>query len=475
MICITGGERRLSDLVHRISTHAHYPLQEVRLDLLDRIGEELFPLLRSPRLIVTCRTQTEGGKFTGSESERYQILLRALAEQPGYLDVEYSTPREYRQALYPQRGTTKIILSHHQFIASDQYLAQFESLAAEKEADLLKVAISVEDPADLFPLYRLLRQEQRSVIRIGMGTGGLLSRALPSRFGSPWSYVIPDGALPIAPGQLSVSMAQTWRVSEERYCTPLGVLGGPQVHTSPGPVVYNRLFGKHNLAYLYLPISTKRPIETLALLQELGFAGCSVTMPAKELLVQHLDSLLPPSTQLGAINTIQLLNGCRIGMNTDFEAVYDLFKTFAPGPALILGAGGAARAAAFALHALNFSLAITGRTFSRTQELAKNFQAEALPWEQRGRWPFQYLINATPIGMDGTSSPLPQETSWQQRVVLDMVNTAEPTPLIRQVQEGGGQAIPGLEMWLRQGATQMRFLIGHQFTTEDLREAYNPG
>jgi 3-dehydroquinate dehydratase/shikimate dehydrogenase len=469
MICITGSERTVETLAQRLEAHRQFSLQEVRLDLLERIDEQVYPLLRSPGVVVTCRSVSEGGAFRGSESERLHLLARALVEEPGYVDLELSTTATFRHEVFACRGKTRLILSVHHYAADREYLERAGGMQRE-EADLLKVAVTVEDAADLAPLRRCLSDEERPVLRIGMGDAGLLSRALFSRFGSPWTYVVPDGSPAVAPGQLSVSECRAFRVEEAEHLTPLGLLGGPVVLRSPGPQVYNRLFAARGLPFVYLPVVTGRPLETLDLLQELGFGGASVTMPAKERLVSCMDELASPAEEARAVNTVLLGPGGRVGLNTDVHALHALLADQPGVPALVLGAGGAARAAVVALRSLQCPVAVSARDPEKAATFAASFGVPAVPWEDRGRHAFAVLVNATPCGTDGALSPMPPDVGWTGRTALDMVLSRDgSTSLLAQVTRGGGRAIPGTEMWLHQGARQMASLVGAPISVEELR------
>jgi len=268
---------------------------------------------------------------------------------------------------------------------------------APAEADLLKLAVAVDDAADLLPLLSLPHHTARPLILIGLGQAGLASRLLYRRFGSPWTYVVPDGAAPVAPGQLSVREALGWRIGQQ--LTPLGLLGGPGVMRSPGPRVYNALFRQRQLPFIYLPVITARPGPVLALLQALGFAGCSVTMPLKRGIAEALRG--PDKV----VNTAICRDGVWIGANTDIDAVQSLLAPYAGRAALLLGAGGAAHAAAVVLGRLGCPTTVCARSVERASALAFESGLQLLPWADRGRPPFDLLVNATPIGTDGGRRP----------------------------------------------------------------------
>jgi 3-dehydroquinate dehydratase / shikimate dehydrogenase len=467
VICLTGRETRITELALRLDRYAQLPLQEVRLDYLTDLNDSVYPLLRSPHLVVTCRSHHEGGHFTGSETERAQVLRRALAQQPGYLDVELSTDPQQRLVLYQQRGATRIIASWHQVSAGSDPQGPLAELAQEP-AQLLKVATMMQDAAEIQHLLQVLPHQDRPVLRIGLGPAGLLSRALYGRCGSPWTYVALGEQERTAAGQLTLEVARAWRIDQQERLALLALLGGSQVVRSWGPLVYNRLFAARDNPFLYLPVVTTQPQRALDLLRQLGCVGVSVTMPAKEALLGRMDELRDDAEAIGAINTVLLRGDRLIGLNTDAGAIAELLAPYAAKPALVLGTGGASRAAIWALRQLRCPVTVTGRTGAHAQRLAAATQVATIPWGSREEQNFSLLVNATPCGSDGQSSPMPNNMDWTQRVVLELVAVPEQTPLLAQVARGGGKGISGKTMWLHQGARQIAALTGLPCTPREL-------
>ena len=464
-LCVTGVEKSAAEVAARIRASPD-TLHEVRLDLLERVDEPALSLLASPRVVATCRSREEGGGFAGSEQERRRVLERALERGPGWLDVEAAAERPWRDALRKKAvGRTRLVLSYH---GADRSRA--EALSQEP-ADVLKVAMSVADAAELTPLKALLAGERRPVIRIGMGEAGLLSRILFRRFGSPWSYVAADTSGPTAPGQLLLARARALRVEEADGLTPLGVIGGPQVLTSNGQRVYNRLFAARALPFHYLPVVSQRP-DVLSLLEQLGFAGVAVTMPAKVTLMAHVHEFDEAAREVGALNTVVLRQGRRLGRNTDLPAIRALVSEGNGRRALVLGAGGAARAAVCALRGLGWEVAVCGRTPARLAPL-EALGARTVDWARRGEEEFALLVNATPVGSDGQSDPLPAEVPLAGREVLDLVASPKPTPLIARALAAGARATAGTEMWLRQGTLQMKAIADLDLSVEEISEHLN--
>jgi 3-dehydroquinate dehydratase/shikimate dehydrogenase len=474
MLCVTAAERNAAALASRLRAHADAALQEVRLDALDRIDDSLLELVGRRDRVVTCRSRDARGAFGGTERERFELLSRVLRRGPGYLDVELSSDPELRRELFARRGKTRIVLSHHEWTAGRAGL-RGESLAALarqlacQPADVVKIAVTVDDAAELGSLRDALPHETRPVVRVAMGPAGLLSRALPARFGSAWTYVAADGSAGTAPGQLGFSQARAWRVDERAVLTPIGLVGGEQVLRSPGPTAYNALLAARGAPFIYLPVPTERPVETLALLEALGFAGVSVTMPAKEALLERVHALMASAARAGAINTVRLCHGRRVGLNTDVAAVRLLLSDLGGARALVLGAGGAARAAVVALLEQGCSVAVSSRSAERARSLGAALPVASVPWEERDRTPFDVLVQATPCGADGVADPMPPGVEWAGRTVLDMVLVPRASPLLVRVARGGGRAIAGIEMWLRQGALQLSALTGLRVEAEELR------
>ncbi|MGC4120034.1 MAG: type I 3-dehydroquinate dehydratase [Myxococcales bacterium] len=331
------------------------------------------------------------------------------------------------------------------------------------------MAFPVSDAAELAAVRQVLAKDGRPTVRIGMGDAGLLSRLMPHRFGSPWSYVASDAGNTTAPGQVTVSRARGLRAHEAHRLTPMGVIGGPQVLYSNGQRAYNAYFAAERLPFHYLPIVSSRP-QVLDLLEALGFAGVAVTMPAKIAFMPHVHELDAAAKAAGALNTVRFQGGRRFGLNTDLPSLASLLPHARPeGQALVLGAGGAARAAVCALRSLGWEVLVANRTHEHAVAL-EPLHARAVHLADLDRESFDVLVNATPVGSDGESDPAPG-IPLKGRTVLDVVMHAATTPLMaRAAAEGAKAAFSGTEMWVRQGVLQMRAIAGLELSASRLRE-----
>ena len=253
-----------------------------------------------------------------------------------------------------------------------------------------------------------------------------------------------------------------------------GVMGWPVAHTR-SPAIHNHWIAQHGLkgAYVQLPVQPDRLETAIRGLAALGFAGCNVTVPHKVSAMQFMDELHPTARRVAAINTIVVQpDGRLLGMNNDgagyIQSLRDADATWRgdAGPALVLGAGGAARAIVVALLYEGVpELRITNRTLERAQELAKDFgdQVTVVPWTQRNAAMAgaSLLVNTTTLGMHG-QAPLDValDALPQTAMVSDAIYIPLETPLLTQARLRGHRTVNGLGMLLNQARPAFQSWFG---------------
>ncbi len=189
-----------------------------------------------------------------------------------------------------------------------------------------------------------------------------------------------------------------------------------------------------------------------------GFAGVNVTIPHKQAAFALSDELTPAAQRAGAVNTLVFKNGRIHGDNTDgqgFLANLREKNAFPTGPALILGAGGAARAIAAALDEAAIPVAICNRTLDRADALAKQLNLALIPWDERAEVlsGFALLVNTTSLGMTGQPPlDMPLTAAWEELIVADIVYTPLETPLLAAARAKNLKTVEGLGMLLHQAA-----------------------
>lgn len=449
MICVTGAERDLASLSARI-TSAGDSLCEVRADHLDTIDDDLFSLVEreGPRILFCCRAPSEGGAFTGSEADRVALLERAAHAGARFVDIEHHVPFE-------RFDPSRVVLSWHDFAGAGALVEMARALAPRRPG-VLKLAVQIEDAAELERLREARALIDGPAVLIGMGRAGLLSRVRYASLGSEWTYVAADRAGATAPGQLDLAEARAMGLPDTRDAPFCALVGGPQVFSSPGPRVYNACYRRRALPMSYLPIITTSLSQTLPLLAKLGLRGASVTMPLKSEALA-LSTPDPLAAAVGSVNSLRPSAGGWEGTNTDVEGVRAPLAGLSPrGTALILGAGGAARAAAHACRGLGLRVIVSARSPRGPDEV--------VPWEDRTRVSHDILINATPIA--GDVSPWPDDAPLAP-CVFDLA-IAEDSRLLARARRLGRTAIDARRMWIHQGARQMSWMLDTPFTAEEL-------
>ena len=279
------------------------------------------------------------------------------------------------------------------------------------------------------------------------------------------------------PGQVSSrTLRDLYRLNALSGTTQVyGVFGKP-ISGSKSPVMLNAAFGHAGLDAVYLPLETDSADELLAFVERLPLAGASVTMPLKEQVVGQLAKVDQLAKELGAANTlVRDADGTLTGTNTDAAGILEPLRKcmqLEGASVLILGAGGAARAAAFVLNGAGADVSICNRTHARAEQLARECGAAAVCRGELSSMHFDVILNATPYGMANQQMAAPiHDDEMQCRVFFDMVYNPLETPLIRMAHAKRIEVIQGLEMFVTQGAAQFTLWTGSPAPAEFMRDA----
>ncbi len=247
------------------------------------------------------------------------------------------------------------------------------------------------------------------------------------------------------------------------------IAGNPALH-SMSPILFSRLFAHYGLNCHYTRLQAPDIVPILRLCHDLDFRGLSVTIPFKGSIMEHLSDIGPEAREIGAVNTVVWCGGRSYGSNTDWIGIREPLAGTAGSRAVVLGAGGAAAAAVYALKSLSMEVTVLNRTVRSAEELAGRFGCESGPLESFDRADPDIVINATPVGMEpDTRSLLSRSQLKPSMTVFDLVYTPPETPLIRLARITGCQVIPGTEMFVRQAAAQFRKFTGISVPPDQLR------
>ena len=251
----------------------------------------------------------------------------------------------------------------------------------------------------------------------------------------------------------------------------VGVAGNPCLH-SRGPNLFNALFGEYGLNYHYTFFEDPEIGRILQQARALDAKGLSVTIPFKQSVMEYLDEI--PDTaaqQIGAVNTVVFACGKALGYNTDWLGVRQPLEGMKGAKAVLLGAGGVAAAAAYAMKGLEMDVTILNRTPDKAKELAKRSGCRWAAWNTFDALHPDLVVNATPLGMEpDIRSPLDVEQLYPELTVFDLVYTPPITPLIERAIGQGCTTITGTGMFAEQARAQFRLWFGIDLPATALRK-----
>jgi 3-dehydroquinate dehydratase / shikimate dehydrogenase len=421
---------------------------------------------RGATFLTTCRRVEGGGKLRACVPREMYWL--GLARKAGceWCDLEIETLRELRGQSLQQLGLPRrILLSLHDFKRVPKRLTQTARVTTHPDACAVKIAAAATSVSESVDLLRLLKRT-RNLVAVPMGEIGLPARILALREGSALAYA-PIGPA-TAPGQVSLeALKNLYRAHELTQRTAVyGVIANPVGH-SLSPLFHNTGFVAARADAVYLPFLVKDVRDFLKAAPELGVSGFSVTIPHKQTMLRYLDECEPLAAEIGAVNTVVVRrDGSLAGSNTDYLAVLQALEkkiSLSGSRALIFGAGGAARAAAFALARAGSAVSICARRERAARELARAVGGEAIPRRLLRSARFDAIINTTPVGMhphEGVSPLAASEVNG--RVVLDMINRPQKTELLKLAARKGIATIPGIKMFFAQGIAQWELWMGRR-------------
>ena len=487
MICVSIGRGRHR---HVIAEHQHLAengigLVELRLDYIQ--GTVQLKRLLKDRpcpVIVTCRRAADGGRWEKSEEERLLLLRTAIVEGADYVDLEDDVA-----AKVPRYGKTKRIVSHHDFHKTPADLAALHKRLAGFDADVVKIATMANHPIDNLRMLELVRASRVPTVGICMGDIGLPTRVLAGREGAPFTFATVQDDRVLAPGQIG------WRRMRDLYrydsISPqtkiYGVVADPVAH-SLSPVVHNAALAEAGIDAVYLPfrVPAEQIDEFLEAAGRWPLAGLSVTIPHKESVLPHASEQDELVRGIGAANTLCFGPSKIAAFNTDATAAVESLEAslreqndpvsedgIGVKTALVLGAGGAARAIAFGLRQRGVDVTVASRTLERSRKIAVDVGCKSVEWSARYRLPYDCIVNATPVGMHPNvdESPFDKEHLRSYMVVFDTVYNPENTLLVKEARAIGCRIVTGVEMFVRQAANQFQIWHGREAPSQVMRDA----
>ncbi len=419
-------------------------------------------------LLATCRRHQNHGKYNGSIEEQIQILSQAVDAGARAVDVEIESAESTKAHLEQLRSKCFLIVSYHNYEGTPP-LEPVVKRMTRAPADAYKVVTTARKPSDTQRVLSLAKTHPKiKFVMLAMGETGFPSRVLSPALGGLYTYAAPSTAEGTAAGQVCArQLRHLYRIDRFTKAAKIyGVIADPIRH-SISPQVHNRALQARRLDAVYLPLLVKPPQlrDFLSFAEKLPVAGFSVTIPHKQKIIRYLDAVEPLARRIGAVNTVWRKAGKWRGTNTDVAGItVPLARHLHLGRAkvLVVGNGGAARGAAFALADAGCTVTVTGRNPDRVRALAKMCGGEPVSREQvraNGlRW--DAVVHATPLGMWPHSTECFFEDRIPGDLVFDLVYNPIETELLKRARQQGCEVVPGVQMFVEQAVRQFEIFTG---------------
>jgi 3-dehydroquinate dehydratase/shikimate dehydrogenase len=467
-ICIALGFPNVPELLAHAEREyeAGEHFLEFRLDYLPNPmngGEAIRTFLQKhpdATLMATCRRHQNHGRFNGSIEEQIRILENAVAAGAAVVDVEIESAENITAHLEALRGRAGLLISYHNFSGTpplDPVLRRMLRIPA----DGYKIVTTAKKPSDNVKILSLAREHSKvPLVVLAMGEPGFPSRVLSPAFGGMYTYAAPNAAEGTAAGQVCArQLRNLYRIDKfSKSARIFAVIADPVRH-SISPAVHNRAFQSKRCDCVYVPLLVHgaQLKDLIVMAESLPLSGFSVTIPHKQRIIRYLDVVDPLARRVGAVNTVWRKAGKWRGTNTDpLGVTVPLSKKLrlAKSSILIVGNGGAARGAAFALVDAGAKVSLVGRNPDRVRALAKAAGAEPLMKDHLKTKHFDAIVHATPIGMYPHIDQSYFEDEIPGDIVFDMVYNPIETKLTKLAAQQGKTVIPGIEMFIEQAVQQ---------------------
>ena len=472
---------------------------ELRVDLLDDISppslHRQIALLRDAcplPIVFTVRSVGQIGKFPPQPERIFALLREGLRAGCEWVDVEACWPADQVQAFTALAArdyacTSRLLGSLH--VTTPQTREQVDTIFRDCDlfgaAHVLKAVTGAANDADcqLIHAAGAAAPSGKPYIGVCLGADGARSRVLNRRF-TPVTHKLMATA---APGQLTVEQLMERRVQEGLLAAKKYYLFGTPIQQSLSPAMHNGAFDALLLPHRYGLSEHADAAAYVPVMADAAFGGASVTIPHKETIIPLIDEVRGAAVDIGAVNTVVVeAGGRKVGYNTDWlgikRPVLRQLRArgvpWANAPAgsapaggvkrsvgLVVGAGGTAKAACYAVRDLGLDVVVCNRSPDKAEEVARAFGGRALSLDALaagdGLDPdtVQLVISTLPAQAGFTLPPRLLETAVKP-VVLDVVYKPARTKLIEQAMANGCLFVQGATMLLEQGLEQ--FELWHQ-------------
>lgn len=443
------------------------------INLMESYGEKLIFLFRRQNL------ETPKMNF----KKRIEII-ELLRGSDCSVDLDFFSQQNEVEYLGKNAPGINLILSYHNYkeTPSDQELEKIIELMTKKRAKVYKIATFCRENSDAIRLIDLnisLKEKGINCIVLGMGKKGSVTRIAGAVLENPFIFAPVSNKEQSASGQFTNNELEKI-LKNLKVCfflaDPVLHSLSPQMHTAG----YIALGQENNFLYLRKKVKSDDLKKTVnQLKKDSNFKGASISSPHKIEIMKHLDKIDETAKKIGAVNTIVKDKDLLIGYNTDYLGILSPIKkkisNLRGKSAAVIGAGGAARAAVYALTSEGCNVVIFNRDIRKAQKLALDFNCNFESLKNiHSLSNFDIIVNATKVGMDPQDkSIIPQKLIKQNQVIFDVVylKDSKETDLIKEAKKQEAKTISGMEMLLFQGVAQFELFTNRKAPIEAMRKA----
>ena len=452
-------------------------LIELRIDHIQNIDANKLKKIigiKNKKVIVTCRPKSFGGKFGGNEEERTTLLKKAIESKADFIDIEIESVKKDIIELIKNKKNTRVIISYHNFketLPLNKLSKKYDEIK-KINPDLIKIITNARSINDNFTIFELLKNK-KDLISFCMGIRGQISRILAPKYGSILTFASLAEGKESASGQFSIDeMKNTYNIdSINEETNVLGVIG-KFAENSMSKYMHNACFKAKKINFVYMPFKVEENElkEFMENFRKFDFKGASVTIPHKLEVMKHIDSIDEIAKQIGAVNVLNNKNNRISGSNSDCYGAMEALKektALKNKKALVIGAGGGARAIIYGLKKENAIITITNRTIENARALAGEFKIKYADIKSIKSLikESDIIINTTSVGMNPKpdESIINEEDLVKGKIIMDIVYKPIETKLIKNARKAKCititgermlvyQAINPFKMWTKQDA-----------------------
>ncbi len=497
-VCLTLTGRTLEEDLKILDKYRKYvDIAELRADFLsedERLVLKRFPQMAGLPCILTIRRVKDGGQFKEGEAARTMLFARTLAltddsnpKNFDYIDFEddFHIPSLQDAAI---AFDTKIIRSFHDMKNPVRNIREKIESLKQTGFEIPKIAFmphTLDDVSNLFEEAEKLEDDNH--ILIAMGPLGVPSRILSARLKNYLTFTSPEETNANVANLAHmdpVTLCKTYHFkSIDKNSSVYGITGWPLSATS-SPLLHNRGFEDHGINAVYIPVCAETFEQAFHFANAIGIKGMSVTVPHKEAVLERVLYSEDKVDVIGASNTIvKGSDGMWRAFNTDASGFARALLEFTGLQNLkgkkvsIIGAGGAAKAIAYAIKKLHGKACIFNRTVSKAKELAEKygFEYAGLPTDpyddslRKARKYNNIIIQTTSKGMGCRGPATAENDPWfyykftGKEIVFDIIYVPETTPIMARALEAGCRICNGYDMLRYQGYEQFEMFTGMKY------------